>query len=65
MKPIAKDLYFHRKVEYVNLVDEKRKIDEFKNIEKKTKAKPRKSIEDQLKEIMIEYDIKHPLRGEE
>ena len=67
LKPIAKDLYFNRKVEYVNLVEEKNKkdADNIKNVLKRTEAKAGLSIEEQLKNIMIEHDIKHPLRGEE
>ena len=67
IKPIAKDLYFNRKVEYVNLVEEKDKkvADNIQNVLKRTEAKAGLSIEDQLKLIMHEHDIKHPLRGEE
>ena len=51
LKPIAKDLYFNRKVEYVNLVEEKNKkeADNIKNVLKRTEAKAGLSIEEQLK----------------
>ena len=67
LKPIAKDLYYNRKFEYENLKDEKdkREADNIKNILRKTEAKVGLSIEDQLKIIMSQHDIKHPLRGEE
>lgn len=67
LKPIATDLYYRRKVEYVNLLDQKQKIedDNISNMLKKTEVKVGLSIEDQLRQIMNEHDIKHPLRGEE
>ena len=67
LKPIAKDLYYKRKVEYVNLLEQKKKKDDdnIMNMLKKTENVEVISIEDQLKKIMEKEDIKHPLRGEE
>jgi len=67
LKPIARDLYYNRKFEYSNLKDEndKKEADNLRNILKRTEAYKGLSIEDQLKIIMDDHDIKHPLRGEE
>lgn len=48
LKPIAKELYYDRKVEYVNLVEEmnKKEADKIQNVLKRTEAKVGLSIED-------------------
>ena len=48
LKPIARDLYYDRKVEYVNLVEEmnKKEADKITNVLKRTEAKAGLSIED-------------------
>lgn len=68
LKPIARDLYYNRKFEYLSLLDEKnkREADNIRNILRRTQAKVSPTtVEDQLKVIMKQHDIKHPLRGDE
>lgn len=71
LKPQAQSIYFDRKVEFQNIIDEK------KHEEQQMLAKFNRELEkehqinnydqgiEKLKEIMNKYDIKHPLRGEE
>lgn len=71
VKPQANSIYYDRKVEFQNIVDN-RKNSEEKNLSNIYKEREKqhqinnydKGIE-KLKSIMIKYDIKHPMRGEE
>ena len=68
LKPIAKSLYYERKIDLVNLLNEKKAIDDkdIKNILKGTEAQSdNKEVIRKLRKIMNDHDIKHPLRGEE
>ena len=71
VKPQANSIYYDRKVEFQNIVDN-RKNSLYKNLSNIYKEREKqqqinnydKGIE-KLKSIMVKYDIKHPMRGEE
>ena len=65
LKPQASDLYYDRKVELTNLVENKKQKDkkDLKRILEMTENIDIDAI-NKLKEIMRNHDIKHPLRGE-
>lgn len=70
--PQANSIYYNRKVELVNLVEEKRKQDkkrlefvlERSRLQEDTKKQMEKTT-DRLRRLMEKYDIKHPLRGQQ
>jgi hypothetical protein len=73
LKPQAPSIYFERKVELGNIVNDKKRADERKREaakdrkdttgEKKESAFEKNTAE--LRKLMNQFDIKHPLRGEE
>lgn len=73
LKPQAPSIYFERKVEFGNVVNDKKRADQRKRVaaqdrkdttgEKKVGAFEKNTAE--LRQLMNQFDIKHPLRGEE
>jgi hypothetical protein len=71
LKPQAKAIYYNRKVEYINLVQEKKKADRLKSQHILTQVKEREDNflsdyqkqKNELINLMNKYDIPHPLRG--
>jgi hypothetical protein len=68
LKPQAKDIYFKRKIELTHLIAQKQLKDK-NDLALFLKANEvhldSQALTKQLKQIMNEYDIKHPLRGEQ
>ena len=71
LKPQASTIYFDRKVEFVNLVNEKKTAEQDKilyaKMNKKEKIAEKESQYEkntaEIRNLMNIYDIKHPLRG--
>jgi hypothetical protein len=73
IKPQAHQIYYDRKVEYINLVEQNNKIE----AQRKDKIRHKVSFrhenfvtgymkeQNELVNLMQKYDIPHPLRGQE
>ena len=73
IKPQANQIYYDRKVEYINLTAQAKKAEDHKkdNIRRRISVKQKGFLseyhekQNELVNLMRKYDIKHPLRGEE